>query len=237
MGQELECQMRYGGRKLTGKAYLETDYVLFRGEERLKILLRDLTRVRAEAGILRLDFAGGPAELELGKASAKWAQKILHPPSRLDKLGVKAGMVVAVVGKFDAAFKAELRERGAVVKKAAVDLIFLAAERTSDLQQVRAIAAELGEGAAVWVVFPKGVKAIREIEVIEAGRAAGLKDTKVARFSETHTALRFNQSRARLPFRSGVPPVTLRLCTDIQYSECCWRARWRLARRPPTRSR
>jgi hypothetical protein len=32
---------------------------------------------------------------------------------------------------------------------------------------------------------------IRAMDVLEAGRAAGLKDTKVARFSETHTAHRF----------------------------------------------
>jgi hypothetical protein len=41
------------------------------------------------------------------------------------------------------------------------------------------------------VVYPKGVQTIREIEVLDAGRTAGLKDTKVASFSPTHTALRF----------------------------------------------
>jgi hypothetical protein len=43
----------------------------------------------------------------------------------------------------------------------------------------------------IWVVAPKGRQDIREMDVLEAGRAAGLKDTKVARFSETHTAHRF----------------------------------------------
>jgi hypothetical protein len=50
-----------------------------------------------------------------------------------------------------------------------------------------------GGPAALWVVYPKGVEAIREIEVIEAGRSAGLKHTKVARCSDTHTALRFSR--------------------------------------------
>jgi hypothetical protein len=40
-------------------------------------------------------------------------------------------------------------------------------------------------------VYPKGVKEIREVEVIEAGRAAGLKDIKVCAFSATHTGLKF----------------------------------------------
>jgi hypothetical protein len=44
---------------------------------------------------------------------------------------------------------------------------------------------------AIWVVYPKGVTAIREIEVLNAGREAGLKDVKVASFSPTHTALKF----------------------------------------------
>jgi len=39
-------------------------------------------------------------------------------------------------------------------------------------------------------VYPKGQKHIREIDVINAGKSAGLVDNKVARFSETHTALR-----------------------------------------------
>lgn len=93
MGQELNCTLHYQRRTLPGKAWLETDYVLFRGSERLKVLFKDLTGVKAADGL--------------------------------------------------------------------------------------------------WVVYPKGVTAIREIDVIDAGRAAGLKDTKVASFSAGHTALRF----------------------------------------------
>src|SRR5437868_15146662 len=109
MGQELECRVRYQQRTFTGKAYLETDYVLFRGEERLKILLKDLTSVEATAGRLTLSFDGGPAEFDLGKAAEKWKEKILHPPSRLDKLGIKDGLVVRLEGPFAPDFTAELR--------------------------------------------------------------------------------------------------------------------------------
>ena len=47
MGQELECRMQYQRRTLAGKAYLETDHILFRGEERVKIALKDLQVGRA----------------------------------------------------------------------------------------------------------------------------------------------------------------------------------------------
>jgi hypothetical protein len=189
MGQELDCTLRYRQRTLAGKAYLETAYILFRGEERLKIPFDQLTEVHAAGGILRLEFAEGPALFELGAAAEKWARKILHPPTRLEKLGVKAGLAIAVEGELDAEF---LREIGEVAgARAKADLLFFAAQRTADLARMAKLKARLKPRGALWVVYPKGVAAIREIEVIEAGRAAGLKDIKVASFSSTHTALRF----------------------------------------------
>ena len=118
MGQEVDCTMRYQGRKLAGKAYLESDHLMFRGEERLKVALKDLTGVKVTGGVLKLEFVGGPAELELGKAAGKWADKILHPPSRADKLGIKPGVTVRLAGEFDSGFLEELRARQAEMAKA-----------------------------------------------------------------------------------------------------------------------
>jgi hypothetical protein len=193
MGQELECRLQYRNRTLAGKAYLETDYLLFRGEERLKVALKDLTAVQADGGLLKLEFPGGPAALELGRAAEKWAEKILHPPSRAGKLGVKAGAEVRLVGEFEQDFRDELRGCAVEVAdgKAKADLVFFAAAAARDLARVAKLKPWLKPAGALWVVYPKGVPAIREIEVLEAGRAAGLRDTKVASFSPTHTALRF----------------------------------------------
>jgi hypothetical protein len=198
VGQELDCTLRYRRRTLTGKAYLETAYILFRGEERLKIPFEQLTGVHAAGGVLRLEFAEGPALFELGAAAGKWARKILHPPTRLEKLGVKPGLAIVVEGEWEAEF---LREIGAAAgTKAKADLLFLAVQKTADLARIAKLKSRLNPRGALWVIYPKGVAAIREIEVIEAGRAAGLKDNKVASFSSTHTALRFAWP-ARLPVR------------------------------------
>jgi hypothetical protein len=191
MGQEKECTLRRDGRTLEGKALLETDHLLFRGTERLKISFRDLNGVTADGGVLRLEWGGRRAELELGAAAEKWAQRILHPPSRLDKLGVKAGVTVRLQGRFDADFTRELKAAGAKPPGKMADLIFLAASATADLTRIAELARKLQPAGGLWVIYPKGVEAIREIEVIEAGRAAGLKDTKVVSFSATHTGLRF----------------------------------------------
>ena len=196
MGQELECKARIQRRpKMQGKAQLETDFILFRGPERFKITFAELTRVTADGGILRLEFAGGPLELDLGEAAAKWAGKILNPPSLLDKLGVKPGLTVRLIGEFDAfepGFGQQIAARGAaVVTKGKCNLLFFAAEKSAELARIAKLKVNLEPGGALWVIYPKGVPDIKEIQVIQAGRAAGMKDVKVARFSATHTGLKF----------------------------------------------
>lgn len=195
MGQEIECRLHYQRKTITGKAYLETAFILFRGEERLKVPFRDLKGVTADGGILKLDFPGGPAALELGTAAEKWARKILNPPSLLDKLGVKPGLSVRLAGEFEAGFLDELRGRGvawtARASKAKHDLIFFAADTARELAKIPGLAAAMKPDSGLWVVYPKGIDIIREIDVLQSGRAAGLTDVKVASFSATHAALKF----------------------------------------------
>ncbi len=107
------------------------------------------------------------------------------------KLGIKAGLTVRLAGEFEPEFLDELRELSRVSGRVKADLIFLAAPDRGALAQIPKLAATLQPAGALWVIYPKGVKVIREIEVLDAGRAAGMKDTKVASFSPTHTALRF----------------------------------------------
>ena len=188
MGQERECRLRLGGKSYRGQAWLETDFLLFRGEVRIKTPFSEMKKIAADGGWLKFESKDGPIALELGPAAEKWAEKILHPPSRLDKLGIKPGLRIALEGDFDADFSGEI---GPAVKSDA-DLLFLSANRKADLAKIETLKRHIKAGGAIWVVYPKGKTEIREIEVIQAGRAAGLKDTKVARFSETHTALRFS---------------------------------------------
>jgi len=192
MGQELECKMRDGKRAQTGTAQLESDYLMFRGTDRLKILFNEMTKVEAAEGILHIEHARGEVDFELGEAAERWANKILHPPTRLDKLGVKSGTSVRVDPEFDPAFLAELTAAGAAINaKGPADLVFLGAQRLSDLRILPTVAKLAKQSGALWVVYPKGLREIREIDVIERGRKAGLKDVKVAAFSPTQTALKF----------------------------------------------
>ena len=57
-------------------------------------------------------FGGRTVTLELGAQAEKWATRITSPPSRVEKLGVKAGMRIALVGLDDAALVEDIESRG-----------------------------------------------------------------------------------------------------------------------------
>ena len=112
----------------------------------------------------------------------------------LDKLGVKHGHRVALIGSFDADFVEQLRARGASVSRRAVpdaDQIYLAANTAADLKKVAGLKKNLRKDGSLWVVRPKGVKEITESQTMRAGLDAGLVDVKIAAFSETRTAMKF----------------------------------------------
>jgi hypothetical protein len=70
-------------------------------------------------------------------------------------------------------------------------MIFLRVGHRMDLGRLASLEPWIERNGAVWIVYPKGRKDLKETDVIAAGLAAGLVDNKVVRFSDTHTALRF----------------------------------------------
>jgi hypothetical protein len=195
MGYDILCRASLGARNSEGKALLESDHVLFRGDFRCKIFFQDLAKVAAENGTLSLCGPEGELRLELGTKAEIWAQKILHPKSRAEKLGVKAGSQVLVINLLDAEFEAELDSSEVVFapagSKAQCDLLFWGAQQAGELTKIPDLVPRLKERGALWIVYPKGQPHIPESSVILAGRAAGLKDVKVVSFSPTQTALKF----------------------------------------------
>ena len=196
MGNEIKCAMRIGGKRAEGKVLLETSEIIFRGDTPLKIPFAKMKSVQALDGDLLVRVGDELLAFEVGeKAAPKWRDKILHPKSRVEKLGVKAGSRVALIGDFPRDFLQELAKLKCLVKtSAAVDdaeWIFVLVESEKDLPQVAKLAKKMEGSVGLWVVYPKGRKDITEVGVISAGRRAGLKDVKVVGFSVTHTALKF----------------------------------------------
>ena len=129
MGAEASCTLTVGGKKVEVKAFLETDALLLRGSNvRLSIPYARMSAVKATSGSLRLTFDHRVVRLELGAVAEKWAERIVNPPTRADKLGVKPNGRVLLVGCKDPTFRRELKARGAAVTSragAGMDMIFL----------------------------------------------------------------------------------------------------------------
>jgi hypothetical protein len=198
MGNEAVCTMKVGKQKSSGKALLETAELIFRPSEggaRVKIPFTAIKSVKAVDGELHVETADAKAVFVLGAAAEKWREKILHPKTRKEKLGVKAGISVALLGEFDEEFLRELRGATTNVEERKIgagnELIFLSANVKKELGEVSKVAKVIKGATGLWIVYPKGKTEITEIDVISAGRKAGLKDVKVCGFSATHTALKF----------------------------------------------
>src|SRR5260370_30752980 len=155
MGQELKCRVEFGGQSSEGKALLESTEIVFRGGFRLKIPFQAIESMEASGGKLNIKFPEGLAIFHLGEKADKWADRIRNPPSRLDKLGVKAESKVRLIGKHDEDFRRELVHRGAVVVKYKPDLAFLAGKQKDDLVGL-AYPAEF----LVGILYPKDLKNI-----------------------------------------------------------------------------
>jgi hypothetical protein len=201
MGSEATVTARFKGRTVAGKARLETDVLQFRGGDlKLTMPFAKMSRVVARDGALSVTFADGTVLLELGAVAAKWADKILHPPSRLQKIGVKTDWRVAALGVDDTSFLKELEDAvlhlsiGRVIKEA--DAIFVGVSKEAELGRLEKLKASLKPNGALWIIRPKGRPEISERATMAAGKAAGLVDVKVVGFSTTHTAEKFVIPRA-----------------------------------------
>lgn len=69
-------------------------------------------------------------------------------------------------------------------------MIFYQAERPDDLPRIEKLQHYIKKNGVIWVVTPKGTEQIKQTDVINAAKHAGLVDVKVVSFSPTHTALK-----------------------------------------------
>ena len=198
MGLEAKCTLRLGRDTVAGQAHLDSEQLVFRGAVKLAVALATVkSAVVGKGGELTVTHAGGTAVFGFGDRAAaeKWMLKIRYPRSLIDKLGVKADSRVAVLGVDDADFRRDVRERlgrepGLKVTPG-LDFIFYPADSLAELAKLKSLRKSVQPAGAIWVVSLKGKAAkIKDTDVMQAARLAGLVDVKVCSFSATHTALK-----------------------------------------------
>lgn len=204
MGREATCNAVIGKWKGSGKVLLETDDLIFRGEQRLVVPRSGIASAKADDGWLVIKHGKGSARFEVGKGVERWVNDILNPKTLVDKLGVTAESNAAVIGAGDDEFVEQVRARTAHVVsrlgKGPYDLIFYQADKPAALDRLEQLRGRIAQNGAVWIMTPRGVPELGHGPVVSAAKRAGLVDVKNARFSATHTALKLVIPKAeRLP--------------------------------------
>jgi hypothetical protein len=192
MGLEAQCTVRIGKKSVSGKALLESDTLFFRGSVKLEIPFEHVRDAVVDGDALVVRTTDREARFELGaEAAQRWLHSIREPKGLFDKLDLDPSSRVAVVDIHDGPFLSALRERSATMAEGRVPqgatVIFFGAETREALRKIAILRARMPHTGVLWVIRPKGSRAISESDVFAALRGAGLVDTKVVAFSRTHT--------------------------------------------------
>lgn len=132
------------------------------------------------------------------------AMERVYTTPLLDKLGIRPGMRVAIIGALEdddeviddeGPFRARLAGRTSDITdghpEPDSDIVFVAADTTADLAVLGELRARIRPAGAIWVVSRKGKAAtLRDVEVMAAAREHGLIDNKVVAFSARRTTIR-----------------------------------------------
>jgi hypothetical protein len=143
---------------------------------------------------------GEELALRLGPAAEKWAARIRNPPALAQKLGVRPGARVSVLGLPEAEVRREVDGAGADVStrlRKPSDLVLAYFADRGGLARLAAMGRAVAPEGAVWALWTKGRKELREDDIRAAARPLGLVDVKVASVSAALSGLKLMWRRSR----------------------------------------
>lgn len=154
-----------------------------------------ISAARVAGTTLDITHALGHLSIDLGDSADVWLARIRSPKSLIDKLGVSSATHrVVVLSLEDPAFLADLRARCSHVTTRLTttrpDVVVLGCRALPDLDKLAECEGRITRDGAIWTVWAKGRRELREDDIRRAAGTAGLVDVKVVKFSETHSALK-----------------------------------------------
>jgi Protein of unknown function (DUF3052) len=125
----------------------------------------------------------------------------------LDKLGIKPGHAVAVVGPADPDLSQRVLEktgRAIAADDEPADVVLVWADAHTDaVATLQAWKHKIDPSGGIWLLTPKRTQPgyVDQNDLIEAGKQAGVVDNKICSVSDTTSAMRFVIRKADRPRR------------------------------------
>jgi hypothetical protein len=194
MGTEVDGHVVVGGQKVAVHADFGSDQVVFHGGRKGAVKYKQVEVLTTGKGILKIRVDAAIMEFPLGNKVERIAAKIRKPPGRLDKMGIKPGAAIDLVGDAPNDFlkeldAAEIESANSIADGMTTRIAFV--KEAEELLNLPGWVSDLEGNVSLWIVYPKGGHGLRESDVLDAGRDANMKDIKVVRFNDKLTALKF----------------------------------------------
>ena len=196
MGLEAKTIAIQNRNRYSGRLHVDSKTLEFRGAE-LKWAVELGPKVKATYAdsLLKVTEGRKTIRFEIEKGGERWVDKILNPPNRMDKLGIKPGTTCWISKGFDRSLLSEIKERGGKSTRTIgkCDLAFFFIEATEALGELLTVCQTLPTDTNIWVVYPKGAKSITQSDVMSALKKIDFGPSKTASFAEGISSMRYRR--------------------------------------------
>jgi len=188
MGLETKCNAILANKAATGKLHVDSKELSFQAKDlKWALPLKPSPKATAKDGWLQVPGA----KFELGPDAAKWLDKILNPPSRLTKLGLKPDTTIWIGGDAprDFVYECESNQVTFTPKLQLASVAIYFCRSAADLANAP------DPNLPLWIIYPKGGKSIQESEVMAWAKQFNAGASKTLSFDEALTGLRFGKKK------------------------------------------
>ncbi len=207
MGREAICTIHFRGGAAEGKALLEGEALILRGDIRGRFPRSAITGIEVQGDTLALVADGQPLALDLGaKEAARWHAALLKPaPTLAEKLGIGPVSRVFVVGSLSDPDLAATVDPARAPSLAQAQMLLAVVLAACDLEDALATA-RMAPTLPLWCVYRKGEAPVSDGMIRSRLRNEGMIDTKSCAVSELLTATRYGFRKFRSGLRLAAAP-------------------------------
>lgn len=196
MGFESEVVAIKARKRFEGKLHVDSRILEFRSRElKCEFPLDGKTHASFSGQLIKVARGKEKINFEVPGQADRWVDKILNPPDRAKKLGLKEGLVCWLSKGLGRSLAAEVRESGGKVTRdvARCDLAFFWIDDRGKLPELLGLCGDLPAESSIWAVYPKGAKTITQSDVMNAMKKLGFGPSKTAAFDEDISSMRYRR--------------------------------------------